>query len=263
MGDPYEIFARHILDLRPLDPIDADPGAADYGSFVHQALDRFVDEFPRDLPDDAEARLMAIGREAFGPALHRHGVWAFWWPRFARIARWFLAREHARRPGLVDSATERDGVLDIAAPGGDFRLTARVDRIDRRPDGAIEIVDYKTGAPPADRRVQAGFAPQLPLEAAIAVAGGFENLAAAPVSALSYWRLSGGDPAGKVQAVKGEPATLAADALDGLRALVAAFDDPATPYRAQPVPEMAPTHGDYLHLARVREWSLTGGEDGE
>ena len=137
------------------------------------------------------------------------------------------------------------------------------DRIDRHRGGAVEIIDYKTGAPPPDKRVQSGFAPQLPLEAAIAAAGGFEGLAGAEVSALTYWRLSGGDPAGLARAVKGDPAALAADALDGLAALVRAFDDPDTPYRAQPVPEMAPLYGDYQHLARVREWSLSGDEDGE
>ena len=32
MRDPYSIFARHILRLRPLDPIDAAPGAAERGT---------------------------------------------------------------------------------------------------------------------------------------------------------------------------------------------------------------------------------------
>ena len=33
--DPYSVFAREILKLDPLDPIDADPGAADRGTAIH------------------------------------------------------------------------------------------------------------------------------------------------------------------------------------------------------------------------------------
>ncbi len=47
-------------------------------------------------------------------------------------------------------------------------------------------------------------------------------------------------------------------ALAGLRALIACFDDPATPYRAVPWPDHAPRYSDYTHLARVKEWSVIG-----
>ena len=30
--DPYAIYARHILRLKPLDPLDAEPGAAERGT---------------------------------------------------------------------------------------------------------------------------------------------------------------------------------------------------------------------------------------
>src|SRR5690606_26697251 len=42
MRDPYAIYARHILKLKPLDPIDADPGAAERGTMIHDALDAYV-----------------------------------------------------------------------------------------------------------------------------------------------------------------------------------------------------------------------------
>ena len=38
MRDPYAIYARHILRLRALEPLDAEPEAADFGTFVHAAL---------------------------------------------------------------------------------------------------------------------------------------------------------------------------------------------------------------------------------
>ena len=268
MRDPYAVYARHVLDLRALEAVDADPDAADYGTFIHDALDDFVAAFPRALPDDAVERLLAIGRHRLGDRLRRPGIAAFWWPRFERIATWFIDTERERRRTLSATASEVDGSLVIDGLEGAFTLTAKADRIDTLADGSLAVVDYKTGAPPSRSEVAAGFAPQLPLEAAIAEAGGFEGVAGGRVSDLEYWRLRGGDPAAERSSVgggrTGKPVSeLIADALVGLTALIAAFDRPETPYEARPRPDAAPAYSDYEHLARVREWSAGSDGDGE
>ncbi|MBV9521725.1 MAG: double-strand break repair protein AddB, partial [Alphaproteobacteria bacterium] len=261
MRDPYGIYARHVLKLRALDPLDADPGAAERGELIHAALDAFVKAYPAELPDDACARLMEIGRARFGAALSRPGVWAFWWPRFGRIAQWFVAAEARRRAMLAESRGEVRGSLTLRGPAGPFELVCKADRIDRRRDGDLVIIDYKTGIVPKYDTIEHGFAPQLPLEAAIAAAGGFTAIAAAPVAELQHWRLIGGEIAGEVKPVAEEAARIAAladAALAGVTALVVRFDDGATPYRAWPRPEWAPRFTDYAHLARVKEWTLAG-----
>ncbi|HTH96105.1 MAG TPA: double-strand break repair protein AddB, partial [Stellaceae bacterium] len=236
MRDPYAIYARHVLDLRAIDPIDADPGAAERGTFIHAALDRFIRAYPKALPADPLDKLLAFGRQAFGESLDRPGVWAFWWPRFERIAAW-VVEEMARRRGMIAAATEAKGSIELDGPAGTFILRAKADRIDLTPTGELVVIDYKTGRPPSTREIQAGLAPQLPLEALIAEQGGFADVEAAEVVALEFWRLSGGDPAGEV-IYAGDaahpPAVLAGEARAGLMALVAAFDDPATPYLARP-----------------------------
>jgi ATP-dependent helicase/nuclease subunit B len=263
MRDPYAIYARHILRLRALDPIDAAPDAADYGSRIHAVLDAFVREHATgELPHDAVARLLARGENALAGLRARPAVWAFWWPRFCRVAEWFVAHEGTRRAGMAHAVAEVTGSLTIDAAGTPFTVTARADRVDRLADGTLAIVDYKTGAPPTKKEVEAGFAPQLPLEAAIARAGGFAGVPAAEVSALEYWRLSGGEPAGRVSAAGDDPATLAAAAVQGLAGLVARFADPATAYESRPRPDMAPKYSDYEHLARILEWSAGGGDEG-
>lgn len=270
LRDPYAIYARHVLRLKKLDPLDADPGAAERGQIVHEALHAFVDKFPAALPGDAVARLLEIGRGKFGTALQRPGVWAFWWPRFEAIARWFVAHEVERRRDATPLTAEGSGTLVLFGPAGEFTLTARVDRIDRLADGTLAIIDYKTGSVPNPREVVDGLAPQLPLEAVIARAGRFAGVDAAPVTQLRYWRLSGGDPAGEEIPLDGAtygrnhtpvpaPVALADAALAGLTALIARFDDPATRYLARPRPDHALRHNDYAHLARVQEWSAEEG----
>ena len=260
IADPYSIYARDILRLRPLDPIDADPSAAERGIIIHRILDAFVREHQDALPPDAEARLLALGRAHFEAASARPGVLAFWWPRFERIARWFLETERDRRPGFLPLATEVEGALDLEAPAGDFRLTAKADRIDRTEAGALEIIDYKTGGVPPKMHVTEGRCPQLSLEAAIAQAGGFADVDAAEVSALAYWKLSGAETAGEITAIGDDASALGHTAAQGLRGLVARFDDPATPYHPVPRPALAPRWNDYAHLARHKEWSVPGGD---
>jgi ATP-dependent helicase/nuclease subunit B len=263
MRDPYSIYARHILKLRPLDPLDADPGAADYGSFVHRALDLFLKDAQAALAADALDRLLEAGRLALGSHLDRPGVRAFWWPRFEQIARWFLEVERQRRAVVRCTVSEVRGRLVFEAPAGPFTLTAAADRIDLFTDGGLAIVDYKTGSPPGKKEVAAGFAPQLPLEAAIAAAGGFEAVAGAPIAALEYWQLTGGEPAGKCTAAGDNAQHLAESAIAGLRKLVEVFDRPQTCYPARPRPTAAPRFSDYEHLARVREWSAVGHDGGD
>ncbi len=260
--DPYAIYAKHVLRLKALDPIDADPGAADRGLIIHAALAKFLHAYPKRLPPDAAAQLEAIGRECFGQALARPGVWAFWWPRFQRIADWVIAEEARRRPLLDDIHAEISGKLVLKGRAGNFELTARADRLERRRDGAVALIDYKTGTPPTGPEVAQGYAPQLPLEAAIAENGGFALIAPASIGELAFWRLSGGDPAGEVKWPESDPQklrALIAAALAGVQELIAAFDDPAMPYRAVPIPNQAPRYSDYAHLERVKEW-LAGDE---
>ena len=256
MRDPYAIYARHILRLKALDPLDAPPDAAQYGTLIHQALAKFIaDHRQGPLQGDALSRLLATGSSVFADVVAGPGVWAFWWPRFGRIARWFITAEAMRRRDAVLATAEVRGELTLDAPGGPFTLSAIADRIDRTGDRGYAIIDYKTGVLPSQKEVAAGFAPQLLLEAAIARDGGFHDLAAGAIAELAYWRLGGGNPAGEIRDTGGDPNALAAQALEGLHRLVAQFDDDATPYTCQPRADMAPRYSDYEHLARVKEWA--------
>ena len=258
MRDPYGLYARHILGLRPLDPLDADPGAAERGTLVHQALEAYLGAHPEAPPDDPLAALVGEGRKVFEPLRARPGLWAFWWPRFLRVAEWFAAVDRDLRRAGQTAWPEAHGEITLAGPAGRFTLTAKADRIDLLADGRLVIVDYKTGQPPKPKDVEQGFAPQLPLEAVIARAGGFDGVPGGEVAGLQYWRLSGGQPPGLIVPAKADPELLAETARAGLEQLIACFDDPATGYPSVPRPLRAPRFNDYAHLARIKEWSLGG-----
>lgn len=264
MRDPYSIYAREILRLRALDPIDQAVDAAAYGSLMHRIFDRFLQAYPDgELPAGAHGHLIEIGEEVLGGYRNLPVVWTFWWPRFRRIVGWFIETETRRRSLVRKIHAEVSGAITIPTSQGTFRLVARADRIDELADGRIAVIDFKTGAPPSKKEVTAGFAPQLPLEAAIISRGGFPGVPAGDISELAFWRLSGGRVPGSVVRAADDAAGVAAEAYAGLVALVAKFDNAATPYEARPRPDRAPRYSDYEHLARVREWSTAGDDDGE
>ena len=189
------------------------------------------------------------------------GITAFWWPRFERIARWFIATEIDRRDALVQAHAEVKGEMTLNGPAGPFRLHGRADRIDQLKNG-LAIIDYKTGAPPTAREVLAGFAPQLPLEAVMVAAGAFADIPRRMATELAFWRLHGRGDGGEVAIIKGAPEDMAKTAADNLAQLIATFDKPETRYESRPNPEAAPTYSDYLHLARVKEWGAVADEGG-
>ncbi len=265
MRNPYAIFAGSILRLEKLDEIGQDPGPAERGQLIHAVLENFVKAYPTALPDEPESALQEIVESSLAasgldPALQR-----LWQPRLARLLAWFLETEIHRRPALLAVFAERSGALVIPAPAGEFRLTAKADRLELRRDGGLVLIDYKTGGLPKQGDVNQGLAPQLPLEGAIAAAGGFGEETLGALQALELWRLAGGADSGEAKLLTGgrnpSAESLAEQAKAGLVALVNAFDQPETPYLALPRPGAAPRFDDYRQLARVDEWSSESGDE--
>jgi ATP-dependent helicase/nuclease subunit B len=273
LRDPYTIYAKYILELAPLDPVDMPLSAADRGSAIHDALGDFTQSFATHLPDDPAKALRQIGQKHFAPLMDRPEAKALWWPRFLRIASWFAGWESERRINVRNIDAEIRGEISIPLDNGrTFYLSARADRIEHRTDRTFAILDYKTGAPPTGKQVRMGLSPQLTLEAAILREGGFANIdAGASVSELLYVRLSGNNPPGKsilleLKVNKGDQPQLPDDAADyarkKLEELIRKFEDEEQPYTSLVLSMWSDRYGRYDDLARIKEWSAGGiGED--
>nr|WP_294563552.1 double-strand break repair protein AddB [uncultured Rhodopila sp.] len=267
LRDPYAIHARHILKLEALPPLEEATDASDYGSLVHDGLHRFLAAHGAAWPAGAAHELRLAMARALAEAQLRQALQAWWTPRLERIADWVAETEATRRAlrQPVAIAAEAKGAIDLLRPGGAFRLTGRADRIERYGDGTLSILDYKTGAPPTQKDVDAGLAPQLLLEAAMAAAGGFGAELAGQTAELLYWHLSGGlDPGRAMSLFRKNPGDIQAavlDARDRLCDLIDAFDQPGRAYLSRPNPGLAPRFSDYGQLARVAEWSAAGDGD--
>jgi ATP-dependent helicase/nuclease subunit B len=270
LRDPYTIYAKYILKLDALDPVDMPLSAADRGSAIHDAIGEFTEDFASALPDDPVRVLRGIGEKYFAPLIERPEARALWWPRFQRIATWFAEWERARRGDVDAIYAETSG--EIAFPLDNertFVLAARADRIERRGDGSFAILDYKTGQPPTGKQVRMGLAPQLSLEAAILKDGGFAGIpAGSSVGELVYVRLSGNNPPGEQRTLELKinhrdapqpPDEAAGDARRKLEALIRSFENEDQAYTSLNLPMWANRYGSYDDLARIKEWSAAGG----
>ena len=262
LRDPYTIYAKYILRLYPLDAVDILPGARDRGTVIHGAIGDYTAAFADGVPADPQRELLALGDKRFAALIDFPEAKAFWWPRYRRIARWFAQWDRERRAGIQTLHAEIRGELKFPLGEREFTLSAIADRIEWRKDGSYAIIDYKTGQGRTEKQVRTGLAPQLTLEGAILRSGGFKSLRPGSISEISYVTLRGGEPPGERKPInfkEGTPDTQADHALARLKELAASFENADAPYLSLVHPMWSNHYGDYDHLARVKEWSLSGG----
>lgn len=247
--DPYAIYAQCVLRLRRLDPPGHAPDALARGSALHGVLDRFISETAEALPPDARDRFRSATQAELELAAPWPAIRLIWSARLDRIADWFLSGEAERRARGRPFARELKGRRALDGLPAAFAVTARADRIDRTPDGGYAIYDYKSGTVPSEREAGA-FHLQLPLEGAIAVAGGFPGLPPGPVHHLELIGLG----AHKILAITTDPAERART-WTRLHDLIALYQLGESGFAARLRPQKLTYAGDYDHLARYGEWA--------
>ena len=266
--DPYSIYARYILGLKPLEDLDMALGSRDFGNAIHNGLEHFVEAHKTHLPSQAQSLLVT----AFETALKDEGFEDFDISkdrtRLEKIAQdlipWMAER---RAVGWAVSGVERWAEHLLTEPN--FTLIAKADLIEKGPHG-YAATDYKTGRLSTVAVVKAGFDPQLPLTAFLLEQGAFEKLSAADTQELNYVRVKGSgtsklfNPIAAPLAKKGHDVeTYVDEALETLEKLIAEYDKPETPYYCQPRAQYVHDYSDYNHLARKDEWARLGeGTDG-
>ncbi|MDF1722463.1 MAG: double-strand break repair protein AddB [Minwuia sp.] len=261
--DPYDIYASRILRLRALDPLDEEPGPRQKGDLIHAAFDRFAKDRPGAWQSSDWPHLRRIGVEVFRELEARPAIHALWWHRFEKAAHWLLDQDVADPTDVTRRLAEVDGEHPGLAHLPGFHLTAQADRIDLMADGSARIVDYKTGSPPSQKQVAAGFAVQMPLQGLILGAGGFTDAGQPDLTDLVHIRVHGIREGGEWKPLKHPLGDLLADVEAGLVSLITEYMDPQTPYLSRPRVQFLGYPGDYDHLARVAEWSTTEGGEGE
>ena len=264
-SDPYSFYAKRILGLPVLEKVDAEPSYAWRGSLVHDILEKWFTHDNCAVDKLVERADDLLAQEATDPLLR-----ALWQPRIAAGLRW-VADETKRLmmdEGRVVAVAEEPGTITIKG----ITVRGRVDRIDRTADGDLVIIDYKTGAPPSTKQINAGFAMQLGLIGYMAQELAIKGVSGAATN-FEYWSLAKNKdkdfgyiavptstrPADN----KPDRADFVAFAVEQAEIAIGKWIMGTAPFTAKLHPEFA-LYGDYDQLMRLQEWngrqSITGDE---
>lgn len=255
MRDPYIIFAKKILRLRPLREYDNLPSAADKGNFIHRALELFIKHRVDPRTKDAHATLLDFAKTACQESAIDETTRLLWWPRFEKMASWFLNEQCKRHDHIAQSYVEMWGQCTlILSDNTPITLRAKVDRIDISHSRTATIIDYKTGTPPTHTDVKHGFAPQLVLEALILQKKGFADIPHCTLDSLEFWELKSSQDAGKIHAVKADWQELLPKTEQGLRELLEYYQRAQTSFSSNDDLDTRPAYNDYEDLSRYRLW---------
>ncbi|KNX40666.1 PD-(D/E)XK nuclease superfamily protein [Roseovarius tolerans] len=252
--DPYAIYARHVLRLRPLDPLMKLPDALLRGTVLHEILELFVKQ-ALDHPDqNTREALLAIADTVLAQNVPWGEARALWLARLERVADWFIETEAERRTHATPARFEEGGRTEIPELG--FALSATADRLDLDAHGRMYIYDYKTGTPPTAKE-QKSFDKQLLLEAAMAERGGFGDIGPVKVMRAAFIGL-GSSPKEVAAPLDEEPPD---QIWSEFKELISAYSVPHKGYVARRAMHSSEDRGDYDQLARFGEWDVTDPPD--
>ena len=257
LKNPYEIYVKHSLRLRPLEPIGGRVDVALRGTVIHKALEDVVRDHPGPLGEDYEAIVLTALVAGFRTSGLTDAQLALWHPRLVKMAQWFAQTEASlRASGRTSPLIEQEVEHRFFVEGIEYCLRCRADRIDRDTQGNLYIVDYKSGSVPSGTAVSEGLSPQLSLEGALIERGAFEGLdKGANINRLEYWQVDGKNAGGTIKAVSRKTSsaeeikTVIEESWAMLVGLVAKYQNPDEAFKARVVRQ-----GDYIHLARQDEW---------
>ncbi|MEL6436130.1 MAG: double-strand break repair protein AddB [Pseudomonadota bacterium] len=265
--DPYAVYAKRVLGLQPLEPLIAEPDAALRGTIMHDCIEQFITAGVDFADVDALASMRVIARQVFDKATLPEDIDAVWWKRMEASLPNLLDWERSRLADVERAFAElRAGATPVADTA--VTLSGRGDRFDLRTDGLVDIIDFKTGGHATKKQVQTGFAPQLPLEAALLKRGAFADLVAREPGDLVFVKFDGRGAATPTLVAKhnADPkekftsAEVAERDWEKLADLLKSYNDPSASYLSRAMPEKTAYAGDYDHLARVQEWALSNGD---
>ncbi len=265
--DPYAIYAKRILAIDPLEPVNRPVMASDLGSAIHEALGRFTQAHPLILPPSAYDDLLESGRRAFAPLSGEAEFTAFWWPRYLRIMQWFFNFDQQQRAQKSHIFAEESGLETIhLAPDLSVDVHGRADRIEQHRDGTFSLYDFKTGRVPSAKEIKAKLEPQLTITTALLQKGAFAKIGNRQLRDFDYIKL-GGEEGGSVSALATKLTDIPLDDLvsqhwAGLHALIKAHWLEGRGFVSRLYPPHRDRFGPYDHLARVKEWTL-GEQEGE
>lgn len=215
LKDAYAFYAKNILKLYPLDPIEIAKTPALFGIWLHRILQNYP---------TAEQLSGFTSDEGIDP------IWAY---QFNRIKEWLLTQDEFNTP--------RHRLLTeewLVRKWDPLEIVGKADRLQLTSEG-IDVIDYKTGTVPTRQEIKDGYAPQLPLLALLA-----QNNLKQRILKLAYWDLKNQE----IRTIE-DPDSIIMFYQERLEQLFNSYLQPETTFQSSVL-----KNNSYQHLKRAQEW---------
>ena len=233
ISNPYYIYVKKVLKIEELKKIDYEPSYAEFGSFVHKALEDYVHN-PSQINFEEIFEKYFLSKQAK----------LIWYPKFLKIFENFCDDnlEFIDHKNILEESIK----IDFE----NIKISGKVDRITIDEEQKIKIIDYKTGQAPTKKDVLCGLEPQLTIYAWILSETLFQNH---KINELNYWKLNRSEGSKIVKILNDEEdisqAILATK--NGLKSIFDYFSNQQNNFFATKNEE-----DDYIqNLSRIKEWN--------
>ena len=182
LKNPYHIYAKKLLKLKELNKIDYESSFAEFGSFVHEALENYV--LNGEEKSFSEVEFLALGEKIFDKYFINKDTKILWWSKFENIISDFLPqnKQYEGSKNFVELKAKHK-ILDV-------EIVGKIDRIIVNQKNEAEILDYKTGQVPNKKSVTSGQNLQLLICALLFAESQEFRGSNLEICALTYWKLS-------------------------------------------------------------------------
>lgn len=241
--DPYAIYAKHVLGLKPLEPLNQLENYALRGTVLHKVMERAAKSRISD-PDE----LISLAQDVFQdyPLSPEHALrWLVEFEKNIDHISAFLSQSVQEPTQII---CEENGVLKLEEI--DFTLTGTIDRIDQLPGGATVIYDYKSGTIPTKKQQQ-HFDRQLFLSAAMVDQKGIPTVKTTGTERIGFVSILKNSTS-YLELADTQTQTTCAD----LTTLITRYAQRGQGYTPRRALESIDDHSPFDGVSRYGEWSI-------
>lgn len=235
--NPFAFYARYVLRLTSLDPLDAEWAASDFGTLAHRSIPALTAHWNGLNRLASEGEIAHIVEQALSAFANQPMVGMFWRMRLTRALQFINQAEQERRAARGFTVSPEEPVEGTIALGEvtAVSLKGRIDRL--QSDGVIG--DYKTGKIPTKKEVMQAEHLQL-----LAYA-----LLLDTAHAIEYWQLPHARQPGEILTFLRQELE-DAGLKEALRGLLSHMLDAHTPFIAT-----GKGYGEFEGISRDDEWA--------
>lgn len=254
--DPYAIYARDVLHLKPVYRLKIEPSYLLRGIKLHSIMELFVQAFESEDDQTEMEKFKKIAREELTGTGTLPVVENIWLSALEHNLRVLLDMEISIREISVPDELEKLGTFQFEDL--DFTLTAKCDRMDlvKGTDNEWYLFDYKSGAIPTESNISQ-YEKQIPLQVIMAEKGAFTDGETGMVSKAAYIGIGRKIETREINRFGKDGTDFFDQSWEGFQELINNYKSIDTGYISRRYGGEGVVANDYDHLARFGEWEDT------